>query len=274
MNADSAFMIGTTHSVCQDYAFARNVSDCSYVIVSDGCSSSPDTDIGARLIVRAATQLLTNSSADDTEALHKEASGLALEWTDNLGLPPQSVDATLLTAHSHGPDLIIGATGDGVVILESLSGALDVYSISFPSGFPLYPAYEHQPERLLAWQLNQDAHKEIRHFHAAGMLTPFELAQKVLSTNLTETMRIRANKYKQVSLISDGVHSFYKTQDSATSKRVTSIPMDQVLSQVVAFKGSQGAFVARRAKKFSKHCELTGWHHADDLAIGAIYLGD
>ena len=274
MNADSAFMIGTTHSICQDYAFARNVSGSSYVILSDGCSSSPDTDIGARLIVRAATQLLTGVSADDTEALHKEASRLALEWADNLGLQPQSVDATLLTAHGHLGDIIIGATGDGVIVLESRTSALDVYSISFPSGFPLYPAYEHQPDRLLAWQMNQYAHKEIRHFQATDRLALLELVQTVISTNLTETMRIRADEYKQVSLISDGVHSFYKTEDTVTSKHVTSIPMDQILSQAVAFKGGQGAFVARRAKRFSKHCELTGWHHADDLAIGAIYFGD
>ena len=50
-HADAAFTIGKTHAVCQDYALAQNASDTSPLRatwLSDGCSSSPHTDIGAR----------------------------------------------------------------------------------------------------------------------------------------------------------------------------------------------------------------------------------
>ncbi|HYO91642.1 MAG TPA: hypothetical protein VEQ40_08400, partial [Pyrinomonadaceae bacterium] len=80
MNADSAFLIGATHAVCQDYAVAGNgtpderaaVSNLQanpYVILSDGCSSSPDTDIGARLLVKAAEQVLFKARAPTAQAL-------------------------------------------------------------------------------------------------------------------------------------------------------------------------------------------------------------
>src|ERR1043166_8156900 len=101
MNADATINIGSTHAICQDYAIARG----RYVVLSDGCSSSPDTDIGARLLVKALDQSL--STATNIEELHKESARIALGWASMLGLPAQSVDATLLSAHVEGDDLII-----------------------------------------------------------------------------------------------------------------------------------------------------------------------
>jgi hypothetical protein len=50
MKADSYFEIGSTHQVCQDYALAYASDDFAYAIMSDGCTSSLNTDIGARLV--------------------------------------------------------------------------------------------------------------------------------------------------------------------------------------------------------------------------------
>ncbi len=268
MNTDSAFMIGTTHSVCQDYAIAKD----RYVIVSDGCSTSPDTDIGVRLVVQAANQLLSNAANDDVVSLHKEAVQLALKWAHEIGVRSQSIDATLLTAHCNDDELMIGASGDGVIVLESTAGTIDVYSVSFPSGFPLYPAYVHQPDRLRAWQSSLPACRETRHFQ--GLFNSLDLVETSTCTNVTETIRVKTNNLRQVALISDGVHSFYKHEGSTTSKHITSIPLDQVLKDLVAFKSGHGAFVGRRVKKFEKECVSNGWYHADDLAIGAIYFGN
>jgi hypothetical protein len=224
------------------------------------------------LIVRAASRLLSNWGYHDVEGLHHEASLMALEWAKEIGLPAQALDATLLTAHCHEDKLIIGASGDGVIIIELLTGTLEVYSISFPSGFPLYPIYAHQPERLLAWKTNQHAYREIRHFRKH--LDSLESIKTTTTTSLTETIRLNTSDVKQVALISDGVHSFYKNEDSPTSRHATSISMEQVLRELLAFKGGHGSFVARRVKRFARQCELTSWHHADDLAIGALHFGD
>src|SRR6476659_1428102 len=64
MNADATINIGATHALCQDYVIAKD----RHVILSDGCSSSPDTDIGARLLVKALEQNLSKSAG--IEALH------------------------------------------------------------------------------------------------------------------------------------------------------------------------------------------------------------
>ena len=86
MNADSAVNIGSTHSLCQDYVIARNPDRAPYVVLSDGCSSSNDTDIGARLLVRAMDQRLVANAATDMEGMHTESARIALGWAGGMGV--------------------------------------------------------------------------------------------------------------------------------------------------------------------------------------------
>jgi len=274
MNADSTFIIGSTHAVCQDYALSHTGPSGSFVIVSDGCSTSPDTDLGARLLARAAAKIISTHQETDLKSIHETASNTALQWATTLGLPPQAVDATLLTAHCEGENLLVGVTGDGVLVLESQSGCIDVYSISFPSGFPLYPTYLYQPDRFDAWAIKADAVKEVKHFQAVSINEPVQLVGTSITTTLTEEFLLRAADYKHVVLMSDGIHSFYCAQETATSKSLKSISLDHQLRETISFRGKTGAFVARRVKKLSKEWTAKGWGHSDDLTIGAIYLGD
>ena len=273
MNSDNACLIGAAHSICQDYSTSTNDGDGSYVIVSDGCSTSENTDIGARLLSRAAKQLMSSRDNVDVNTMHVEAARTALRWATEMGLPPQSVDATLLTAQVHDGGLIIAASGDGDIVLESHLGTIELYSISFADGFPLYPSYEHQSDRLNAWQTNATQLKEVRHFRSQEG-GPFELVSVMTSSNMTETISVDPSYYKHVVLFSDGLHSFYKIEQDHTSKRTTSLSVEDVLLELIAFKGAQGSFVARRVKRFKKQFASQNWYHADDLALGAIYLGN
>ena len=229
MNTDATINIGSTHSVCQDYAIARR----GYVVLSDGCSSSPDTDIGARLLVKALDQRI--STATDIEALHKEAARIALGWAKMLGLPAQSVDATLLSAHVAGDDLVIACSGDGVIILESPSGALDVYTISSPSGYPFYPSYVHQPERLAELVANNRCTKQIKH------------GERITTSDaLTIAFKLNVADYKYAAIASDGLNSFFHTQHATNGKRLEPLSVSDVLREFWSFKNSHGAFVERR----------------------------
>lgn len=242
MNSDAIIDIGSSHAVCQDYAVAH--SDC--VILSDGCSSSPDTDIGSRLLVRALDQLLTTRPAKEITELHADAALTALSWAAMLGLPAQTVDATLLSAHVANGQLIIACSGDGVIILETQSGELDVRPISSPSGYPFYPTYLHQPDRL---------------------------SEMISHNRCTETIvfKLNAAAYKYAAIASDGLTSFFHTHPTATGKHVEPVRLDDVLANLWSFKNSHGAFVQRRLKRFKKD---TCWQHADDLSLAVIHLGD
>ena len=248
MNTDATINIGSTHSLCQDYALAGN----GYVILSDGCSSSPYTDIGARLLVHA---MARNLSAHDISELHKEAARVALAWARMIGLPPQAVDATLMSAHVCGEDLIVACSGDGVIILESSDGVLDVYAISSPSGYPFYPSYVHQPDRLAELVTNNRCNKEVKHHDSTE-----------ITDSLTISLKLKAANYKYVALASDGINSFLHAQQR--------VCLTDVLKEFWAFKTSHSAFVERRIKRFKKDTHVKGWQHADDLAIAVIHLGD
>lgn len=287
MNADSAFHIGASHAVCQDYSLAGerppsaspaelNGRTSAYVILSDGCSSSPDTDIGARLLVKAAEQALNavgEAASRDPAELHREAAGRALGWAELMHLRPQAVDATLLTAHLDGDELILACTGDGVICLQSATGAIDVYSISYPSGYPLYPSYQHQPERLLAWQAGELSGKEVKHFRGASIESPLRLKDTRKADSPTEVLTVAASAYRCAALFSDGIHSFYSAEQTETSKSAQAIPAEDVLCGFISFKSVRGAFVGRRMKKFLQDCRARGWRHMDDLAIGALHPG-
>jgi hypothetical protein len=276
MNADSAFRMGSTHAVCQDYAVAGACASGAdapcrpYVILSDGCSSSPDTDTGARLLVRAAARLLRESggpSADGLAGLHAEAARLALSWAELFGLRPQAVDATLLTAHLCGEELVVGCSGDGVVCFQTADGALDAYVVSYPAGYPVYPTYAHQPARLRTLADAGRARKEVTRLRAASIEERLRPARVSDGGGLTEVFVVSAADYKFAALLSDGVQSFLH------AGRAEAIPLESVLPELVSFKNTRGAFVGRRLKGFLKDCQQKGWRHGDDLSLAALHLG-
>jgi hypothetical protein len=282
MNADSAFEMGSTHAVCQDYAAAgactaaahaggaEGAPPLPYVILSDGCSSSPDTDTGARLLVKAAERLLRESGgthADGLAGLHAEAARLALSWAELLGLRPQAVDATLLTAHLDGEELVVGCSGDGVVCLQSADGALDAYVVSYPAGYPVYPAYAHQPARLRSLADAGLARKEVTRLRGASAGERLRVEHVTEGGALTEVFAVGAAGLRFAALISDGAHSFLD------AGRAAPVPLESVLPELVSFKNTRGAFVGRRMKGFLKDCRRRGWRHGDDLSLAALYLG-
>lgn len=266
MNADSALSIGSTHSLCQDYVIARN--DGPYVVLSDGCSSSLDTDVGSRLLVRGAEKIVKDHGFDKAEQLHKEAARLALHWAALIGVPAEAVDATLMTVHVSGESLIVACSGDGVILLESRDGSLDLFVIASPSGYPYYPSYLHQPERLSELIANNRTTKEIKHYSRSNLLGV------TTSDSLTEVFKLNARDYKYAAVASDGINSFYLTRQSANGKKMEDVSLLDVLDEFWSFKNFNGAFVQRRLNRFMKDAHANGWQHADDLSIGVIYLGE
>ncbi len=53
MNTDWFSSQGSQHRINQDYVLSGN----DYVILSDGCSMAPNSDIGARLLTHSAKQI-------------------------------------------------------------------------------------------------------------------------------------------------------------------------------------------------------------------------
>ena len=64
---DSHFVKGSSHLVCQDYSSSGfTFNGIPYIIISDGCSTAKDSDVGARLLVRATEQAINTLSILDS----------------------------------------------------------------------------------------------------------------------------------------------------------------------------------------------------------------
>ena len=283
MNADSAFVIGRSHAVCQDYAVAGAIQDraaASYTIVADGCSSSPDTDIGARLLVKATQRLLLSrdESAEFAECAESGVGGLynaacaaALQHARLIGLSSSAIDATLLTVLAFDGRVTAACYGDGTVALQSRNGDLHIYSISFEDGRPRYPSYSHQSLRRKVFDDLSGNAKRVSHVRLTreGVI---DLETRI-SVDAIEVFTGDASDYEYAAVLTDGVESFVRIAQTETTKQVERVESERILEELLGFKSFCGAFAKRRLSRFLTECNRKDWRNNDDLAVGVVYLG-
>ena len=265
MQADAFFRMGSTHAVCQDYATHTKIGDVTFVAVADGCSSSPDTDFGARLLTRAFAESVEQLPWQTSRSVALAAQRMSVA----LGLPKESLDSTLLTVtqrHDEGP-LLIQQFGDGAVLYRSHTG-WHYESVDFDKNAPNYPRYSLCENDSLAYN-EFVGHATITRGEK-GADGIWKTWSTVVPLDEHRAMRLTlSTEACDVALVmTDGVHSF---QDAGGMP----VPVEAVLDELIAFKGYAGQFVARRCMRFlDKTCAERGWKHADDFAVAGIYVGE
>lgn len=294
MSADAFFRMGSTHSICQDYAIAGTWSGLSCAIVSDGCSGAdgrggmpdsasgaPFTDWGARLLVQAARSRL--KSIAEGYFSTRDVIWSAKERAQLIGMPASALDATLLVAvQTPTGGVQVFSTADGVVAWRDRSGYVRYESIRFARGMPRYLSYLLDPDRharlfekegesddLLAGSLeitsnvyepNEGWGPQLLQTEFFTSETPYERA-KFLSSGADFSSN---SSVDVVALFSDGVESFVDRDQNP-------VPLETVLVELLALKNLHGQFVTRRCKKFlEKVCAERGWRHTDDFSMAAV----
>lgn len=272
MNSDCAFRIGKTHPVCQDYAVARSGDGAAFVLLADGCSGSPDTDIGARLLVKSSERILIGSPAEpkDGSAYHAKAVENAAACAERLGLPPTCLDATLLTIWARDGAWTASCSGDGVVALGRQDGRLEIFVVSFAASYPRYLSYRLNDARMSQWQAQPGNEKRIQRVVVGP--EGVELEETSVSERDLETWTGDRAEYRFAAVLSDGVQSFAAVQETETSRVTRPVAAVDILPDLLAFKGSRGQFVQRRVQAFFKDCETRHRHHSDDFSLGVVWL--
>ncbi len=308
MKTDVAFQIGKTHDVCEDYALSGVFDACDeafYTVVSDGCSSSPNTDLGARV--------LSHSIVSELKNLYRNSAHLMFNFNDDacmakarssiesLDISSDSLDATALIALSDDYSTEIIVKGDGCVAIGFHNKKILVINFEFPHGYPFYmnylPTYS---LRYQGWaQLNQEdlrcnvtcsvinADGTIEELdNECSPLLHYSADKKSVSINakknyyggeiyyFTDDDKKKKTPPEFIVLMSDGISSFYKTEDTGTSLTNSNIDYRDVIAEALSFKNFNGKFMQRRLNRFLKFCQKNNWHHADDISFGAIYFGD
>jgi len=265
-NADSHFAIGKTHKVCQDYALAGNIADRAYALVSDGCSSSEDSDFGARLLARAAVRNLRSfGNSFDPERAAWTADG----WREAIRLSPSALDATLLMAFelTDRKKVRVVVVGDGVVAARYRdTGKYDYWAIRYPSGAPGYLTYLLDQERQQVFLAQTQGKRTIE----TVMEGKSSLQEEDWSLRGPAWQRhFETDQYDLIAVMSDGAESFQRFQGTS----LEAIPLSEVLDQVMSVKGCTGEFMHRRINRFlTRFCLDNGWQHYDDFSVAALAL--
>ncbi len=294
IQSDAAFIIGRTHKVCQDYAVADNrTAAFRNVWLSDGCSSSPNTDIGARLLSHGMQQRLSSfgpvaaaAAAEKQQiildALIRKTLRSAARSAAQMGVSSRSLDATLLglvripgqvsNSDSVNPDSVMAVLyGDGAIVFGRRDGIREVYCSQYPAGYPYYPAYFMERDRLACWQeVSSNRHTITRTTllpdgGVGETTTLFPDAPCHLLQRPAEGLRFAA-------VLSDGIESFESKFGAETCATFKSVDYLTVVAELTAFKNFKGEFVHRRLQSFEKECARRGWHHNDDISAAALYF--
>lgn len=294
MHADCAFYTGKTHNICQDYARIGKINELPLVVLCDGCSGSPDTDTGSRLLAFSAIKTLKRSpnllSSNENGNFAHSIINSARVSSDGIGLHPNCLDATLLLAAILNPsskeneensdlELHLRMYGDGCVVVKRKTGETEIYNAEFASGAPYYLSYLLDDKRLSAWNDLNNQHEINRYYTKISDLGINAIINPDNSIDgpggnfyLANDNSFRIGLYlpaiEWVCLTSDGLHTFINKKEN-TNKQIIDI-----LTEIFDFKSFAGQFVQRRINAFMRNAIKNGLQHEDDFSIAGIYLGD
>ena len=274
MITDTFFTIGKTHTICQDYAeHAPN-----HVIVSDGCSTAPESNIGAILLSRAAKLFLKKFPFRDGVHFTQSTLASAYAYARAMELHEDSLLATLLMAITTKESFKVVVAGDGVVAARYRGTAKwMVVEYNYPSGAPFYLRYTLDPSVEANYINKFGSTVRQRRFDIDCNTGEYKEGFSALFTKKEEgslgpyVLDFPLGEYDMVAVFSDGVSSFLKTETGNTSKQPVTVQLQDVLFEILHFKNYAGAFAQRRCKAAFKKFHENGMSNSDDFSMGAIY---
>ncbi len=250
MEADAHFILGSTHAVCQDYALAGRAGSRWAAIVCDGCSSSPDTDFGARVLARAFLAALLRD-APVPEAVDLALAG-ARAVIANLALPPDALDATLCgwvveknVAHGF-------IHGDGVLAVRRSAG-VEIHHATQPANAPDYPSYRCDPRRALA-------HRQ--KYGPDTMITVTGVNPRTFAVSRDYRVEFPCVEIIALAAFSDGA--------ATVSNGTATLPTSSVADALTRFPQANGTFFCRRLRRQLRDWARAGCAPTDDLAGAAL----
>lgn len=262
-NADAFFSIGKAHRVCEDYAIAG----ADFAVVSDGCSGSVNTDVGARFMAIGLANTIGIHHCDFSRWQIYSVCARADSVRALLKLPEPCLDCTLLAVRSYARQIRAVAWGDGVIAARRRDGKISVIEIEFDAGAPAYPSYLLNDSRAAAYLAFS--------FAARRSVTLTTETDSGLVIEKTEMFGLEGyyvdfetEDYDLVAVMSDGAQDFKHVVEGVLEP----VPTFEICKLVLAVQNTKGAFIERRCRNFllRRHCVQQGWFHEDDFSVGAV----
>jgi len=274
INLDTFSKIGSQNKICQDYCIAE-IEPFPYLILSDGCSSSLNTDVGARIICHLAKQYLFYNrnylNKITQESLGNWVIHNAQLVAKQLDLNEDCLDATLIVCYPYstrGKNFFkVIIYGDGYIIFKSPNNTYNTISVNYKPNKSYYLSYKLNYGRNETYYQMKITKKIIYD-------VPFESkppASVEIAYDSPFEMEIDLDKkedYRCIFLCTGGIESFLNGDT-----KVTKVELNNIIDEFFAFKTTDGEFLKRGIPIVLKSLESSGITHYDDLTIGAILLG-
>jgi hypothetical protein len=271
---DHYYRIGATHLYCEDYV-TQGDHPTPFIVLSDGCSSSVDTDLGARILTNTVKKIIERylpvyyendtlewSLLPDYKAFGQMVIMEAQSVADLLNLDSSALDATLLVAfHSNGV-VHVYVYGDGYILLKDRAGQCGYIEIEFTDNTPYYLSYWRDKKLFHAYQDQVGGADTLRisdSMQHVSSLSPF---------NQPLSFSFPLEQYQAIAIASDGVSQLYDSQKESR------LPVQQVAETLLDFKGNEGDFVKRRMARVLQTYGEAQIFPLDDLSLGAFLSTD
>jgi len=273
MNQDIFFVKGKSHTVCEDYGISGQKGSWHYLVASDGCSSSRDTDIGSRLLCLSAQNAIHEIeesffNEEDIAVIESYIFSFILhkikELMITLNLRRDLFDATLMIYLTNGSRSLFFIRGDGNLVLR-YSDVIELHSFEYESGAPSYLSYDLHRDFMNNYERQFEYPTMMCTTTSFGSMGQGE-AKKRYIDNYNFSMELdRTINYESVSIASDGLLTFYNSSQENES-------IINVLEELTVFPSTKGSFVLRRMRKALKQFNARGIDYSDDLVFGAIHF--
>lgn len=283
MNSDHSFKIGTGHQVCEDFVVSGTTEDGEvYTFLSDGCSGSKNTDIGARILCLLSAKKCRRNEVGNNEENESIFLSSARIISELIELDTSCLDATLLSAKTKKDKVIVEIFGDGAFAFKlKTENSIRIISFDYARNYPFFLNYKANNDLLWGWKelpgndfsFKQLILNEDRTTYEEDLPTVINPQVSFHITQVGSNFTFDKSMIDFIVVMSDGAQSFCETQITETYKESQLVSHQEVLGDLLSFKNFKGQFVERRVNKFLSDYKKRNRHHVDDFSMGAIYVG-
>lgn len=284
VSADHHFSIGHEHvhsgKPCQDHALSLATDSMACAVISDGCSTGGETDMGARVLTFATVAAVKAYDARYKGALAEQ--GVVAEVNtqqrivlgtvrEALGLARNDMLATCGYAFVTRDGAVMHLAGDGVTAIKYRDGHINFYNYNWGKA-PFYPQYreEHGGAGYVREHGTPDTPALIEEAwcYTPGTENPF---QKTGEQTLTVEVGMRG---VTKVLSSESLHAEIDAIAVFTDGvlRVENVDWKEVVLALLSFKTTAGQFVKRRLNRALKDFRCHGKGPMDDIAYAVIHV--
>jgi hypothetical protein len=288
LSADHHFSIGHEHvgsgKPCQDHALSMHDDRMACAVISDGCSTGGETDMGARVLTFGAIATIRAYHArHDRIAFSSDSNehGVVTEVGAQqrivlgtvrhaLGLARDDMLATcgyVFVTHEGG---VIHLIGDGVIAIKLRDGSVSMFRYDWGK-IPFYPQYREEsggagyvrehgdPMAQALSEERWDYDPTTKGFISCGT-TSYTVIDGMRGVTKPISKEELTEFVDSIAVFTDGV------------LRVDGVDWKDVVSTLMAFKTTEGVFAKRRMIRALKDFRNKGKGPMDDIAYAVIHV--